>query len=122
MQCGHDPDAVNRCGEKAKWRPKRSSGMYVSPAVRSIRDRPIEGESITLLVRAADDIEAVVDQLKGIGGTVERRLEFDTVAVTVAQTDIAVVCELDGVESIETEQTLTMDPDGAGEDVTPPDE
>lgn len=94
--------------------------MYVSPAVRSIRDRPIDGEPVTLLVRAADDVETVRERIETAGWTVDRRLAFETLAVSVPQTAVAELCALEGIESIETDRTLTIDPDGAGEDVSPP--
>ena len=96
--------------------------MYVSPAVRSIREHPAEDESVTLLVRATDDAAEIHDRVEAAGGTIERTLEFETVAVSVPQTAVGEICELDGIESIETDQTLTIDADGAGEDVSKPEE
>ncbi|WP_135664645.1 hypothetical protein [Halorhabdus rudnickae] len=98
--------------------------MYVSPAVRSIREHPIEGESTTLLVSVADGaaVDDVRDAIAGAGGRIERTLEFETLAVSVPQTDVGEICALDGIESIETDQTLAIDADGAGEDVSTPGE
>jgi len=96
--------------------------MYVSPAVRSIEEHPTEGESITLLVSATEDAAALEAPIEAAGGTVEERLEFETLAVSIPQTAIERVREIDGIESIETAQTLTIDPDGAGEDVSTPEE
>ena len=73
--------------------------MYVSPAVRSIREDPVAGESVTLLVEAADDADALAAAIEEVG-TVEAELQFDTLRVAV-----------------ETANTLVTDPDGAGEDV-----
>ncbi|CCQ33546.1 hypothetical protein HLRTI_000222 [Halorhabdus tiamatea SARL4B] len=92
--------------------------MYVSPAVRSIREHPSEDGSVTLLVRAADDVTAIRDRIEAAGGTLEETLEFETVAVSVPQSDVGEICEIEGIESIETDQTLTIDADGAGEDVS----
>ncbi|WP_181685380.1 hypothetical protein [Halorhabdus salina] len=92
--------------------------MYVSPAVRSIRDEPLEGESVTLLVRAAGDVDEIRDRIEDADGTIEDSLEFETLAVAIPQTDVGAICELDGIESIETDRTLTIDADGAGEDVS----
>ncbi|WEL22855.1 hypothetical protein [Halorhabdus sp. BNX81] len=96
--------------------------MYVSPAVRSIREHPAEDESVTLLVRAADDVTAIRDRIETVGGTIEESLEFETLAVSVPQTAVGAICEIDGIESIETDRTLTIDADGAGEDVSTPGE
>jgi hypothetical protein len=92
--------------------------MYVSPAVRSIRDDPVAGESVTLLVEADGDTET--DTVAGAVadlGTVEAELAFDTLRVTVPHERVDAVCELDGVAVVQTDDTLTMGADGAGEDV-----
>lgn len=96
--------------------------MYVSRAVRSIREHPVEDESVTLLVRATDDVDAIRDRIEAADGTIEDTLEFETLAVSVPQTTVEEICGLDGIESIETDRTLTIDADGAGEDVSTPEE
>jgi hypothetical protein len=90
--------------------------MYVSPAVRSIREDPVAGESVTLLVEAADDADALAAAIEEVG-TVEAELQFDTLRVAVLHERVDEVCELDGVVAVETANTLVTDPDGAGEDV-----
>lgn len=90
--------------------------MYVSPAVRSIRADPVAGESVTLLVEAGGDVDALAAAL-GEVGAVEAELQFDTLRVTVPHERVGAVCELDGVAAVETANTLVSDPDGAGEDV-----
>lgn len=94
--------------------------MYVSRAVQSIREDPIPGEAVTLLVTPADDtairpdLERVLDDC---GGRLEGELDFGTLAVTVPQETVDAVCEVDGVETVETDATLSVTLDGAGEDV-----
>jgi len=90
--------------------------MYVSPAVRSIRADPVAGESVTLLVEAAGDVDALAAAVEEVG-TVEAELQFDTLRVTVPHERVDEVCELDGVAAVETDNTLVTDADGAGEDV-----
>lgn len=92
--------------------------MYVSHPVRRLRESPREGETVTLLVTAAD--EASVDDLAGrlaAHGTVKERLRFGTVRVSVPETAVEAVCELEGIARVETANTLDLDPTGAGEDV-----
>lgn len=93
--------------------------VYVSRPVRHVRDEPRPGETITLLVRAADEgsTDEVADAVRELGGTVEAALEFDSLVVTVAHGDVAALCALDGLAAVETTDTLAMDLDGAGEDV-----
>ena len=88
----------------------------VSPAVRSIREDPVAGESVTLLVEAADDADALAAAIEEVG-TVEAELQFDTLRVAVLHERVDEVYELDGVVAVETANTLVTDPDGAGEDV-----
>jgi hypothetical protein len=93
--------------------------MYVSPAVKSLREHPIEGESVTVLLRVADgtDVDTVAEAVRDVGATVEAELRFETLAVSVDQEEVGAVCAIDGIESIETEDALSIDADGAGEDV-----
>lgn len=92
--------------------------MYVTPAVRSIRDDPVEGESVTLLVEAGDDTDtdALAETLADVG-TVEAELEFETFRVCVPHERVDEVCELAGIATVQTENALATGADGAGEDV-----
>ena len=93
--------------------------MYVSPAVRSIRDDPVDGESVTLLLETDEttDVDSLADAVTDRGVTVERELPFETLAVRVPHERVADVCDLDGVATVETDQTLETAADGVGEDV-----
>jgi len=93
--------------------------MYVSPVVRTIRDDPIEGEPVSLLLEVADDVpvDKVARAVEELGGAVDAELEFRTLQVTVAHEQVGAVCETDGIEVVETANTLGADTDGAGEDV-----
>ncbi|MFB6150605.1 MAG: hypothetical protein ABEJ40_02240 [Haloarculaceae archaeon] len=93
--------------------------MYVSPAVRSIRDDPIEGESVTLLLETDADTDpgAVADAVEALDCTVEEELQFETLRVTVPHERVGDVCAVDGIATVETDGTLAIDAGGAGEDV-----
>jgi len=92
--------------------------MYLSHPVRRMRDDPQADEEVTLLVRAVedDDVDDLAARLADLG-TVEERLRFATVRVTVPQAAVADVCDLSGIDSVETATTLELDTEGAGEDV-----
>jgi hypothetical protein len=92
--------------------------MYLSHPVRRIREAPIEGADVTLRVTAADAerTDELADRLAGVG-TVEDRLRFRGLRVSVPQERVDDVCELDGIEAVETANTFTLDASGAGEDV-----
>lgn len=92
--------------------------MYVSPAVRSIREHPVAGESVALVVEAADGADS--DELAGAledVGTIETELEFETLRVTVPHGRVGDVCALEGIAAVQTDDMLSMGADGAGEDV-----
>jgi hypothetical protein len=97
------------------------AGMYVSPAVRTIRDDPVEGESVALLLEVADEasLDDVAAAVEAAGATVEDELEFRTLKVSAPHERVGAVCEVDGIDHVETGNTLGIDPDGAGEDVRP---
>ena len=84
--------------------------MYLSHPVRRIRDDPVEGETVTLRITAADDEAAddLADRLDA-HGVVEKRLRFGGIRMTLPQSSVADVCALDGIESIETGNTFTTD-------------
>jgi hypothetical protein len=92
---------------------------YVSHPVRHVRDDPREGETLALVVRVDDDHdpEAVAGTLAELGAEDVEDRGLGALAATVPQPAVADVCALDGLASVETTDTLSMHPDGAGEDV-----
>jgi hypothetical protein len=84
--------------------------MYVSRAVRPIRDDPTPGESVALALTTADDadVEAVVAAAEAVGATVERRLQFDDLAVSVPHQRVADICALDGLDVVETTNAIAI--------------
>jgi len=94
--------------------------MYVSHAVKSIREDPIEGESVALALTTADDADpdAVAAAAEAAGATVERRLQFDDLAVSIAQDRVAAVCAIDGLDAVETTDAIAITTtDATDEDV-----
>ncbi|MFB6178477.1 MAG: hypothetical protein ABEI77_01980 [Halorientalis sp.] len=98
--------------------------MYLSPVVRTLRDDPVPDTDVTLLLTIADDssasaVETIEETVNGVDGSVDDHLQFDTLAVTVPQSEIAALCELDGVAAIETENAIGITPGDAEEDLDP---
>ena len=99
--------------------------MYLSPVVRTLRDDPDPGETVTLLLSLAtedDEERAAVEEIieetvVDEGGTVEEYLQFETVAVTIPQESIPAVCAIDGIASVETDDTIGITSGDAGEDL-----
>ena len=92
--------------------------MYLSHPVRRMREDPAEGETVTLRVTAADEASAadLADRLAEVG-VVEKRLRFGAIRTTVPQTRVDEVCALDGIESVETGNTLGTGIEGGGDSV-----
>lgn len=85
--------------------------MYVSHPVRRIRDDPIAGETVELVVAvdaAEATVEGVGDRIEAIGGEVLAELPFDSLRVSVAQEDVGDVCAVSGLERVETANTLSL--------------
>jgi hypothetical protein len=86
--------------------------MYLSHPVRRIREDPDDSETVTLRVTAEDDdaADALADALDELG-VVEERLRFAGLRVTLPQGNVDDVCALNGIESVETGNTFTIDPE-----------
>jgi diphthamide synthase (EF-2-diphthine--ammonia ligase) len=86
-----------------------------------MREDPIDGEAVELIVTAIDDRHRtdLETKIADIGGSVVDRLQFGALRVELTQERIEDLCAFDGIESIETEHTVGMGGD-AGEDVEEP--
>lgn len=84
--------------------------MYLSHPVRRMREDPLPDEDVTLVVEFEDDAdrEAFADVVEDADGEIERDLRFADVAVRVPETAVADLCAVDGVERIETDNTLEL--------------
>lgn len=86
--------------------------MYLSHPVRRMRDDPIAGETVTLVIElseegSTDDIRRVVVDA---GGSVERELAFADLAVSVPEKAVATLCDQPGIARIETDETISRSP------------
>ncbi len=81
-------------------------------------EEPTEGEAVTLRVTGTDSAEngVLADRLDEVGA-VEERLRFGAFRVTVPQTRLDALCSVEGLESVETADTLGVGQGDAGEDV-----
>ncbi|MFC7128349.1 hypothetical protein [Haloferax chudinovii] len=82
--------------------------MYLSHPVRRMRDDPLDDAVTELRVEpAADDARAALEtRVESLGGSIERELRFGGVVVSLAESAVSDLCELDGIERIETADTL----------------
>ncbi|QLG63362.1 hypothetical protein [Halorarum salinum] len=91
--------------------------MYLSHPVRRMREDPMAGEDVTLVVelgdRSAEELTATVESL---GGEVEAELPFDSYRARLPQEAVDEFCELDGLAAVETANAVGYGGD-AGEDV-----
>ncbi len=91
--------------------------MYLSHPVRRMREDPIEGEAVVLIVTAEegqrDDLESAIEELDA---SVTDRLQFGALRVETEQQRIDAICDLSGIDSLKTEDAVGIGGD-AGEDV-----
>ncbi|ADE03342.1 hypothetical protein [Haloferax volcanii] len=82
--------------------------MYLSHPVRRMRDDPLDDEVAALRVEPADDDArtALESRVESLGGSLERELQFGGIVVSLAEPAVSDLCELDGIERIETVDTL----------------
>ncbi|WP_225335804.1 hypothetical protein [Halomicrobium urmianum] len=95
--------------------------MYVSRAVQSVREDPVPGETVVLVLETDDDADpdAVAAAAEDAGAAVERRLQFGDLEVSVKQEAVGAVCEIDGLAAVQTADAIGIHPDEAEEDVDP---
>lgn len=94
--------------------------MYLSPAVRTIRDDPTPGVEVTLVVRPGDaGTESVLTAVRAGDGQLAKETQFDNLHVTIDEPAVADLLDglPDGVAAVET-VTSTLSGD-AGEDRDP---
>jgi hypothetical protein len=100
--------------------------MYLSHAVRTIRDDPMADESVSLVVTLAEDGDsgALGETVADLGGEVVADLRFSAVHVRRPETAVAALCACDGIDRVETAETLRLvgdeaaDHDSGGTDET----
>ncbi|MBC9987251.1 hypothetical protein E4P24_12875 [Haloferax sp. AS1] len=82
--------------------------MYLSHPVRRMRDDPLDDAVAALRVEPADDDAraALESRVESLGGSLERELQFGGIVVSLAESAVSDLCELDGIERIETIDTL----------------
>ncbi|WP_435154469.1 hypothetical protein [Haladaptatus sp. DFWS20] len=90
---------------------------YLSHPVRRMRDEP-EDESVALVLRLSEvDSEQIAEAVEALDGEIDAELEFESLRVVVPQKSVADLCELDGLEAIETAATLGIGSGDAEEDM-----
>jgi hypothetical protein len=93
--------------------------MYVSRAVESIREDPIAGESVSLVLETAEDADlaAVRAAAADAGATIERELQFEDLQVAVDQATVDAICAIDGLAAVQTADAIGTHPDESEEDL-----
>ncbi len=83
-----------------------------------MRTDPSPETEAELVVTATEqtDLSTLADRLTDAGVIVEDRLRFGALRVRVAETDVAALCNHDGIASIETAATRDVAVGDAGED------
>jgi len=83
--------------------------MYLSHPVRRIREDPLPGESIGLVVELEDGADPVTfeERVTEVGGTVDERLRFSW-RVTVPQERLDDLLSASDLERVETANTISL--------------
>jgi hypothetical protein len=93
--------------------------MYRSHPVRRMCEDPIEGKVTTLVVEPADDDrsdDALAAAIRVAGGTIEERMPYGGVRVSIPEPRVTDLCSLSGLDSVETAGVVGLAGD-AGEDI-----
>ena len=77
----------------------------------------LPGDPAQLMLAGAEGGGASAERIEELGGRVEDRRRFGTLVVSISQAAVGEICELDGLAVVETDNAVTIDPDGAGEDI-----
>lgn len=97
--------------------------MYLSPAVRTMRDDPTPGVETTLLVRVDEEADPTpaLEVVRDSEGEVTKETQFNNLHVVLPETAVANL--LEGFPSVvEAVETVTSELSGdAGEDIDPDD-
>lgn len=72
--------------------------------VRDYLESPTPGEMVTLIVGVEPEASDAIEQISSTGAEVEEELPYDCLAVTVDQSDLESVCNLNVVETVEVEK------------------
>lgn len=77
---------------------------YVEHAVRNLRDSTAETQ-VELLLGVAGDANSLERRVRELGGTVDDRIGRATLEVSVPENRVDELCELDGLKSIELDES-----------------
>lgn len=84
-------------------------GVTTDEVVERRMTAPREDETLLLAVGHADCEDELADRIEAdLGGTVEARLPFDTLRITLAETALEALCAVEGVESVEAEREVHL--------------
>ena len=83
------------------------STRYVQQSVERMRDDPNKEARVTLLLGLGDtSVASVREQIEALNGAVVECLPFETVEIEVPEEAVSDVCDISGLESIETDESL----------------
>lgn len=77
---------------------------YIEHAVRTLRESTAETQ-VRLLLGISDDHELVEDRVRGLGGTVHEQIGHATLEISVSENRVDDVCEIEGVKSVELDES-----------------
>jgi len=80
---------------------------YLSHPVRRLREDPVAGETVRLVVDVTDT-EAVRERVRDLDGEVVEALRFADLRVELPHSAVDEFCALDGLDRVETDDVLGL--------------
>lgn len=81
---------------------------YVEDGVADLRDNPSNGKVTLVVGISAQSSESVESRIQRVGGDIEERLPFDSLQVTISESDLSGLCSVEGIESIEFDEGMEI--------------
>jgi len=88
---------------------ERAMARFVQSEVAERRDRPTEGETVTLVLGIVSGHTSTAKQrVTELGGEVNEELPFDSLLVDIPENELTELCEISEIESIELDESMEI--------------
>lgn len=76
----------------------------LASGIKERLQEPTEGKTVSLIVGVDEDKEIASKQISEVGGEVEEELPYKSLAVSIDESNLRALCQLDAIESVELEK------------------
>lgn len=81
---------------------------YVEDEVIDLRDDPSDNEVELVVGVSAQSSSSIESRIEQAGGVIQERLPFDSLQVSISDSDLAALCSIEGIESIELDEGMEI--------------